>query len=366
MTMTIERVARINLSTGLVENVMLVDTDTDPPGTWPPEWITSTGKVNDAELDYTYVPVLNGFLPPKPNPTFLLDSTTMQWYPDPDEYYYWTDPVNMYYLYNRDDNTWSPYEFIGSAASTEIVIPSSPNFVFSQSATSISPGEYVDVTLTSSGDNQPYQTDYSVSTSGGAIEFEYVSQIYEVTTAVSSVDGVSPVFYVNGDELPGVLVYRGGTYEFNQDDASNTGFPLLLSETYDGTNALPTPGTIYNVNVEYYLDGSQVADSTAYLAGFDAAVQRKLIIAPLDESLSVDLYYFCNTAAPVGAVISSASLSRNGDAPLSGSFFYPTNGSTVRFGISAVSPPLTSTTVTVTVSGYSANPAVASFDVVPI
>lgn len=364
--MTIERVAEIDLSTGFVENVTLIDTDVIPPNTWPANWITSTGKVNEAEVQYTYVSVLNGFLPPKPNPTYLLDSTVMQWYPDPEEYYYWTDPVEMYYLYERDNDTWSPYEFIGSAPSSELVIPLSPNLVFTQSATSISPGGYVDVTLTSSGSNQPPQAIYSVSTSGGTVEFDYVKQIYEVTVAVSSFDGTSPVFYINGEELPGMLFFRGGTYEFNQDDVSNTGFPLLLSETFDGIHALPTPGTIYNVNVEYYLDGVQVADSTAYLAGFDAATQRKLVVAPLDELLPVDLYYFCNTAPGEGSPRNSAGLAIEGDAPLSGSFFYPTNGSTVRFGISGAVPPLTTTTVTITVSSYSSTPAVASFEVVPI
>lgn len=364
--MTIERVAVVNASTFLVETVIDVDTTVDPPGTWPSNWITSTGKVNLAEVFYTYVPALNGFLPPQPNPTFLLDTTDLTWFPDTEEYYYWTSPVEMYYRYNRDEDNWTPYEFIGSDPSTPFPLPVYPTLGLSTSAPSVNPGDFIDIVLTSSGSNQPLNPTYTVTVDGDPVQFDYTLHTYAVTVAVSSEDGTTPVFYIGGIELPVITLFRDATYEFNQDDASNVGHALLLSETFQGTHAVPTPGTVYGVNVDYYLDGVQVADSAAYLSGFDAATQRKLVVNPLDPLQPVDLFYFDNATPVAGAIPNSARLQVIGDAPLTGSFYNVSGGGTVRLGISASSPPLTTSTVTVTVSSYTQNPITTSFDVVPI
>ena len=76
---------------------------------------------------------------------------------------------------------------------------------------------------------------------------------------------------------------RGKTFIFNQDDASNNGEFLLFSETDGGwhpSSSIGTTSYLYELGVTYTLDGSTVTYA-AYIAGFNAATQRRIqIVVP--------------------------------------------------------------------------------------
>ena len=90
--------------------------------------------------------------------------------------------------------------------------------------------------------------------------------------------------FLFGGSRPNFLsLGRGKTFIFNQDDASNNGEFLLFSETDGGwhpSNSIGTTSYLYELGVTYTLDGSTVTYA-AYIAGFNAATQRRIqIVVP--------------------------------------------------------------------------------------
>ena len=112
---------------------------------------------------------------------------------------------------------------------------------------------------------------------------------YTVTVDTNAQSPFNNVFVLDGTQYPKLQFIAGYTYTFNQDDASNDTHPLLFSETQHGIH---NGGTEYTTGVTYYLDGSAVADSTAYVAGFDAATTREVRIA-VTGATPDPLYYYC-------------------------------------------------------------------------
>ena len=116
--------------------------------------------------------------------------------------------------------------------------------------------------------NTPTTTTYTVTVSNGEFLF----------------DGSRPNFLSLG---------RGKTFIFNQDNSSNDGEYLLFSETDGGwhsANSIGTTSYLYDLGVTYLLDGSAVTYA-AYIAGFNAASQRRIrIVVP--ATAPITLYVF--------------------------------------------------------------------------
>ncbi len=90
--------------------------------------------------------------------------------------------------------------------------------------------------------------------------------------------------FLFGGSRPNFLsLGRGKTFIFNQDNASNDGEFLLFSETDGGwhpSSSIGTTSYLYELGVTYTLDGSTVTYA-AYIAGFNAATQRRIqIVVP--------------------------------------------------------------------------------------
>jgi len=89
--------------------------------------------------------------------------------------------------------------------------------------------------------------------------------------------------------------FSGYTYEINLDDASNTGHPLLFSQTLNGT--LSVGGSVYNEGVTYWINGASV-DQNSYINNFDTATTRRIRIAVADINAANIrapgiIYYYC-------------------------------------------------------------------------
>ena len=111
-----------------------------------------------------------------------------------------------------------------------------------------------------------------------------------VTIATNTESPGNDVFVLDGTQYPSIQFQHGKTYEFVQDDASNATHPLLFSTTKAGIHG---GGSEYITGVKYYIDGSEVADSSTYIAAFDAATNRKITIEPT-ASTPETLYYYCH------------------------------------------------------------------------
>jgi len=67
-----------------------------PMTIWKQTSYTATYRKNYAGIGYTYDPVLDAFIPPKPYPSWLLNTTTCQWeppvpYPTDGKSYVWDE-----------------------------------------------------------------------------------------------------------------------------------------------------------------------------------------------------------------------------------------------------------------------------------
>ena len=63
--------------------------------------------LNDAILGYTLDTTLNAFIPPKPDPTYLLDQTNFTWNPDPSLTYDLHNDGKLY-RYDSQLSGWIP------------------------------------------------------------------------------------------------------------------------------------------------------------------------------------------------------------------------------------------------------------------
>lgn len=131
------------------------------------------------------------------------------------------------------------------------------------------------------------------------------------TVTVANVGG-SNRYILNGggftdETAPVLLLNRGDTVTFNQDDATNDTHPLLISDVlgdvsgqaWHGTGqTLYDPDLLYSRGVTYRLDGSTVTYDQ-YIAGFAAATTRSIEIVVPDISPS-NFSYFCRYHALMG------------------------------------------------------------------
>ena len=96
--------------------------------------------------------------------------------------------------------------------------------------------------------------------------------------------GTGGGYYIDGVQKPIVPVVTGGTFRFNQNDASNNGHPLILSSTTSTAGIIST-------GVSYYLDGASNSTNYRNTSLFNAATVRYIEITVAQTS---DFYYICN------------------------------------------------------------------------
>lgn len=153
--------------------------------------------------------------------------------------------------------------------------------------TTVNEGASFDLLLTTTGVDNQTAVPYTI-TGAQIADIEKITSTFTVT--VQSYQGAN-VFLLNGNLYPSLILSKGHTYIFNQNDASNLGtiHPLILSTTQNGTHA---GGTAYESGVVYKLDGSTVANANAYNSGFAAATTRSIEITVASDAPST-LYYYC-------------------------------------------------------------------------
>ena len=110
-----------------------------------------------------------------------------------------------------------------------------------------------------------YKGGYNASTNTPDLDSSTSAATYTIT--VSNASGANK-YYVGGIQQQSLTLIPGTAYVINQDSATNTGHPLILS-----TSAVASG--VYQTGVTYELDGATVAYS-AYTAGFDAATTRRV------------------------------------------------------------------------------------------
>ena len=96
--------------------------------------------------------------------------------------------------------------------------------------------------------------------------------------------GTGGGYYIDGVQKPIVPVVTGGTFRFNQNDASNSTHPLALSTTTSTAGRITT-------GVVYYLDGITTQANYYNTSLFNAATVRYIEITVAQTS---DFYYICN------------------------------------------------------------------------
>ena len=99
-------------------------------------------------------------------------------------------------------------------------------------------------------------------------------------------------------EAPTLTFVRGATYQFNQNDISNSTHALYFSEdatAYGGSSR-------YETGVVYRLDGNQVADYATYASGFNAATTRSVSITVAADAPAT-LNYVCGNHPYMGSAI---------------------------------------------------------------
>jgi len=104
--------------------------------------------------------------------------------------------------------------------------------------------------------------------------------IFTVTVPGGTIGG----YYIDGVQKPIISVVTGGTFRFNQNDASNVSHPLALSTTTSTAGRITT-------GVVYYLDGVTTQANYYNTSLFNAATVRYIEITVAQTS---DFYYICN------------------------------------------------------------------------
>ena len=94
-------------------------------------------------------------------------------------------------------------------------------------------------------------------------------------------------YFIDGVQQASVSLIINNSFTFNQNDASNDGHPLQLSETSNGTH---NSGTRYDTNVVYEGDGSTVSASD-YVSNFNSYTTRSVSFSVVATTPS--LFYYC-------------------------------------------------------------------------
>jgi len=106
----------------------------------------------------------------------------------------------------------------------------------------------------------------------------------DVVFTVTVPFGTGGGYYIDGIQKPVISVVTGGTFRFNQNDASNATHPLALSTTTSTAGRITT-------GVVYYLDGVTTQANYYNVTLFNAATVRYIEITVSQTS---DFYYICN------------------------------------------------------------------------
>jgi hypothetical protein len=106
----------------------------------------------------------------------------------------------------------------------------------------------------------------------------------DVVFTVTVPFGTGGGYYIDGIQKPVISVVTGGTFRFNQNDASNATHPLALSTTTSTAGRITT-------GVVYYLDGVTTQANYYNTSLFNAATVRYIEITVSQTS---DFYYICN------------------------------------------------------------------------
>jgi hypothetical protein len=106
----------------------------------------------------------------------------------------------------------------------------------------------------------------------------------DVVFTVTVPGGTGGGYYINGIQKPIVPVVTGGTFRFNQNDASNATHPLALSTTTSTAGRITT-------GVVYYLDGITTQADYYNTSLFNASTVRYIEIT---VSQTTDFFYICN------------------------------------------------------------------------
>jgi len=113
-------------------------------------------------------------------------------------------------------------------------------------------------------------------------EVEASRQVFLVTVED---DGSGNAFYIDGVKQSSLTLYAGNTYTFDQQAATNTGHPLRLSTTPDGT---------HNGGIEYSAVGTN---------GTPGSANASLTLSVTESTPSM-LYYYCANHAGMGGSLS--------------------------------------------------------------
>jgi hypothetical protein len=140
-----------------------------------------------------------------------------------------------------------------------------------------------------------YKGGYNASTNTPDLDSSTSAATYTIT--VSNASGANK-YYVGGIQQQSLTLIPGTAYVINQDSATNTGHPLILS-----TSAIASG--VYQTGVTYELDGSTVTYS-AYTAGFDAATTRRVnVTLPVGAP---SLNYICYIHSGMGNNVTNGNI----------------------------------------------------------
>ena len=123
--------------------------------------------------------------------------------------------------------------------------------------------------------------DDSQTLTNKVINFENNTAIVEFAVTVAN-PGSGNRYYLDGELTANVQLVPGVTYRFDQSDASNSGHPLRLSTTKNGTH---NSGSAYTTGVT-------VAGSAGSAGGYTQIV--------VDAATADNLYYYCSSHSGMG------------------------------------------------------------------
>ena len=130
-------------------------------------------------------------------------------------------------------------------------------------------------------------------------------QVTTASTVTYAVTISNGEFLFDGSRPNFISLDRGKTYVFNQNDASNNQEFLLFSTVNNGWHSTGLPSDIgqtsflYELGVQYYINGSAVSGFAEYLSAFNGATTREIRFT-VPVSAPSTLYCFGYTTSGLG------------------------------------------------------------------